>query len=160
MGHWLCQARCSQQSDIGDRMAETLWNGERRWAKPPPLGATECAPAPGRTPTPVDNPEQRTSRCDGRGSAQMVGDATSCAPLLACCQPCDGCTCGTVARFSHVRRPPRWRGSTWSTVRSTARLPQYRHSPRSRVKIVRRVSFGRDLGRLTKDSNRMTDGRG
>ena len=30
-----------------------------------------------------------------------------------------------LTRLSHEWRPPRWRGTTWSSVRSRVRTPQY-----------------------------------
>jgi hypothetical protein len=30
-----------------------------------------------------------------------------------------------ITRLSQLCRPPRWRGTTWSSVRSRVRIPQY-----------------------------------
>ena len=54
-----------------------------------------------------------------------------------------------VTTFSHVVRPPRQRGMTWSKVRSGAgeRSPQYWQEKASRRNTLNRVKAGRrDVG--------------
>ena len=54
--------------------------------------------------------------------------------------------------------PPRWRGTTWSSVRSLPCRPQYWQVWRSRAKISRRVSLTRGRGRRIWCWRRITDG--
>ena len=63
-----------------------------------------------------------------------------------------------VTRFSQVWLPPRWRGITWSRVRSWVWRPQYWQVWRSRAKTSRRLSLTRGRGRRMRYCSRMTLG--
>src|SRR6478735_4254570 len=63
-----------------------------------------------------------------------------------------------ATRFSHVCPPPRWRGMTWSRVRSWDWRPQYWHVWRSRAKTSRRESLTRGRGRRIWYRSRIAEG--
>ena len=63
-----------------------------------------------------------------------------------------------VTRLSQVWHPPRWRGMTWSSVRSWPWRPQYWQVWLSRAKISRRERRTRGRGRRMRCWSRMTEG--
>ena len=75
--------------------------------------------------------------------ASCMRDSSSVLPPLRWLQARQALT-----RFSQVCAPPRWRGITWSSVRSRACAPQYWqvYSSRTKTSLRQRRAFGR--GRL------------